>query len=86
MSQKKPQSKLAQSRAAGSLGCGYIAMIGLVLILLLVANVFFVRAFFSSNLSGLDDRVFQALQFMLPIILIFIEYRIYDAFFNRPKS
>lgn len=86
MSKQKPQSKLAQSRAAGSLGCGYIAMIGVILIVLLVANVFFVRAFFSANLSGLDDRAFQAFQFVLPIIMIFIEYRIYDAFFNRPKN
>lgn len=86
MSKLKPKSKLAQSRSTGSLGCGYIAMSGVVLVLLLVANVFFVRAFFSANLSGLDDRIFQASQFMLPIILIFIEYRIYDALFRTNSS
>ena len=83
MSNLEPKSKLTQSPAAGSLGCRYIAMKGLVLILLLVVNVLFVRAFFSANLSGLDDRVFQALQFMLPIVLIFIEYRIYDSLFTK---
>ena len=61
-------------------------MSGVILVLLLVANVFFVRTFFSANLSGLDDRFFQASQFMLPIILIFIEYRIYDALFAKPKN
>ena len=61
-------------------------MSGVVLVLLLVINVFFVRAFFSANLPGLDDRIFQASQFMLPIILIFIEYRIYDAIFAKPNN
>jgi len=61
-------------------------MSGLVLVLLLIVNVFFVRAFFSANLSGLDDRLFQASQFVLPIILIFIEYRIYDALFSKRQN
>ena len=86
MSKLKPKSKHAQSHPASSLGCGYVAMRGLILILLLLANVYFVRAFFSANLSGLDDRFFQASQFMMPIIMIFIEYRIYDALFSKPRN
>ena len=82
----KLKSKPAESRATSSLGCGHIAMIGLVLVLLLIANVFFVRAFFSANLSGLDDRLFQASQFLLPILMIFIEYRIYDILFRGNQN
>lgn len=55
------------------------------MISLLIANVIFVRAFFSDNLSGLDDRLFQASQFMLPIIMLFIEYWVFDAFTNRQQ-
>lgn len=58
---------------------------GFILIVLLVANVWFVKAFFSMNFSGMDDRVFQAAQFVLPIIMIFIEYWIYDAVFTVGK-
>ena len=56
---------------------------GFVLIAMLIANVLFVKAFFAANLSGLDDRVFKAAQFVLPIIMIFIEFWIYDAIFTR---
>ncbi len=86
MSKAKPKSKPAQSRSTGSLGCGFIAINGLVLIILLVANIFFVRAFFSTNLSGLDDRFFQASQFMLPIIMIFIEYWLFDFFRGNQRK
>lgn len=58
---------------------------GIGLIILLVANVLFVRAFFSANLSGVDDRIFQAAQFVLPIIMIFIEFWLYDLVFTRGK-
>jgi len=86
MPKPKIKSKPPEPHSFSSLGCGYIAMSGLVLTLLLVVNVFFVRAFFSANLSGLDDRFFQASQFMLPIVMIFIEYRIYDALFKRNQT
>ncbi|MDG1873365.1 MAG: hypothetical protein P8J27_05615 [Mariniblastus sp.] len=72
-------------RTSGQLGCGFILLSGIRLIVLLVANVLFVRAFFSANLSGLDDRVFQAAQFVLPIIMIFIEFWLYDLVFTRGK-
>lgn len=49
------------------------------LIGLLIANSFFVRTFFGSNIMNLDNRFFSMLQFVLPILLIFIELWIYDA-------
>jgi uncharacterized membrane protein YhdT len=78
-------SKSKAKRASGQLGCGFILFSGIILITLLVVNAFFVRTFFKSNLSGIDDRVFQAAQFILPIILVFIEFWIYDQIFNRGK-
>lgn len=49
------------------------------MILLLSVNWWFVKIFFATNLANLDERVFNAAQFMLPIIMIFIEFWIYDA-------
>ena len=72
-------------RKPGQLGCGFILSSGLVLILLLVVNAFIVRTFFGLNLAGVDDRVFQAAQFVLPIIMIAIQYWIYDQIVNRKK-
>ncbi|MEL7497560.1 MAG: hypothetical protein AAFN77_08115 [Planctomycetota bacterium] len=69
----KTRSKLA------GVGCGFLFFTGLMLILLLGMNWFFVKTFFASNLARIDERVFNAAQFMLPIIMIFIEFWIYDA-------
>jgi uncharacterized membrane protein YoaK (UPF0700 family) len=55
------------------------------LIALLIANVMFVRLFFGANLANLDERFFQAAQFVLPIIMIAVEYWIFDQIFNRKK-
>ena len=74
-----------QARNSGQLGCGFMFLSGFALIALLIANVIFVKAFFSANLSGLDDRFFQAAQFVLPIVMIFIEFWLYDAVFTIGK-
>lgn len=78
-------SKSKSRRSTGQLGCGFILLSGLVLITLLVMNAYFVRTFFKTNLSGIDERIFQAAQFVLPILMIFIEFWIYDQFANRKK-
>lgn len=75
----------SKKRKPGQLGCGFMLVSGIVLIVLLVANLMFVRIFFGVNLAQLDDRVFQAAQFVLPIIMIAIEYWIYDQIVNRRK-
>lgn len=53
-------------------------MTGLVLIGLLIVNSFFVRTFFSSNDLNIDPGFFNAIQFVLPILMIFIEFWAYD--------
>jgi len=39
----------------------------------------FVRTFYGSNVMNIDMGVFNAIQFVLPILLVFIEFWIYDA-------
>ena len=46
---------------------------------LLIANTFFVRTFFGSNNMNIDAGVFNALRFVLPLVMIFIELWIYDS-------
>lgn len=48
------------------------------LIGLLMANSLFVRTFFGSNEMRLNPGVFNALQFVLPVVMIFVELWIYD--------
>lgn len=33
-----------------------------------------------------DERIFQAAQFVLPMIMIFFEYWVYDRIFNRVSA
>lgn len=68
-----------KSPSTGQLGCGFLLSTGIVLLVLLWLNTVFVKTFFAANLAKIDERVFNAAQFMLPIILIFIEFWIYDA-------
>jgi hypothetical protein len=62
------------------IGCGFVLGTGLVIVLLLVINGLFVRAFFSVNLADIDERFFQAAQFVLPILMIFLEFWCFDWF------
>lgn len=78
------KSKNTQSKS-GHLGCGFVLGTGLILILMLVINAYFVRTFFQTEVTGIDERIFQAAQFVLPILMIFIEFRIYDLIVNRKQ-
>jgi hypothetical protein len=60
-------------------GCFFLLMTGLVLIGMLILNALFVRTFFGANYIRMDARVFSAVQFILPLVMIFIEFWIYDA-------
>jgi hypothetical protein len=66
-------------RQPSQTGCFFLLTTGLVLIGLLIINSMFVRTFFGANYIRIDQRVFGAMQFILPIVLIFIEFWIYDA-------
>lgn len=46
---------------------------------LLIVNFFFVRTFFGSNSMNIDAGAFNAIQFVLPLLMIFIEFWTYDA-------
>ena len=69
------------SRKSGtrSYGCSMIAVTGLVTILLLVINTGLVRAVLREGELRIDPRAAQPLQFMLPLVLIFVEFWIFDS-------
>ncbi len=75
----------SKKRNTSENGCGVILLSGTVLTILLVINVMFVRLFFGANFANLDERFFQAAQFVLPIIMIAVEYWVFDQIFNRKK-
>lgn len=62
----------------------YIAWIGLVCIILLILNFELVRMAVGSIpfLAG-NARLAQMLQFFLPIVMIFLEFRLYDYLIDR---
>ena len=69
-----------QKKQTHAIGCGFLLGTGLVILTLLTLNSIFVQIFFSVNLAGIDERFFQAAQFVLPIVMIFIEFWFYDWF------
>ena len=58
---------------------------GIILLVLLVINAAFVRVFFGANVANVDDRVFHAAQFVLPMVMIAIEYWIFDQLTARRR-
>lgn len=63
-----------------SIGCGYIITQGTLLCLLLVINGYIVRS--TINLDwGEEVRITQAIQFVLPVVMIFIELFVFDLLF-----
>jgi hypothetical protein len=60
--------------------------LGLLICSLLVINGLLVRAFFIANPSlGNEVRLTQASQFILPILMIFLEFWIYDFLIYRAE-
>jgi len=70
-----------ESQTARRSGWSFFSVLrsGLVLIGLLLLNSFLVKTFVDTSAMFSDDlRISQTLQFILPLLLIFIEYWIYD--------
>jgi len=66
-------------------GCTFTLVVGLVMTALFVFNGVFVRAFLPSS-TMLDDRIYQPIIFGIPILMIFVEYWIFDRFMRRFSS
>jgi len=63
-------------------GCSFTLMVGLIMTTMFVVNGFLVRAFLPSS-TMIDDRVYQPMMFGIPILMIFLEYWIFDRFMRR---
>lgn len=61
------------------LGCLTILAIGLVVIVMLLINSLIVKAFLDSTGALAEDhRVLQTLQFVLPVVMMVVEYWLFD--------
>lgn len=75
-----------RKRSTHNSGCLFVLMQGLVIAGLLFLNGILVRAFILAN-PGFDDiRVVQAVQFVIPLIMIFFELWIYDFLTARTSE
>ncbi len=67
-----------KSKRGSAIGCGFVLSIGLLICLLLLLNSLVVRAFLNANLSNADQRIAQAAQFVVPVLMIYFEFWFYD--------
>jgi hypothetical protein len=72
-----------KSKRGSAVGCGFVLSTGLLICVLLVVNALIVRAFLSANLSHADQRIIQAAQFIVPVLMIFFELWFYDLVSRR---
>ena len=59
--------------------------VALIICVLLIVNGLLVKTFVSLNMPDADTRIQQALQFVLPVVMIFIEFWFYDMV-NRQSN
>lgn len=75
---------MANSKKSNRLdGCTFALVVGLVMTALFIANGIFVRAFLAPSSSVIDDRIFQPVQFGFPILMIFVEFWLFDRFIRH---
>lgn len=72
-----------KKRKSGQSGCLFIVGVGVMMIFMLVFNSVVVKISFSVYLPEIDERVARAAQFVLPIVMIFLEFWIYDRVASR---
>lgn len=66
------------------LGCLYVLGMGAVAIALLLINGIVVRSFLAANSSLFPDLKWeQAINYFVPVLLIFVEFWIFDLFRRR---
>lgn len=85
---KLPGQKMKRTRLGGLArsrsGCSAVIAEGLLLTLLLILNGLFVKTFLLADKNWGDEiRLQQALQFVIPILLIAAEYWVFDLLFSR---
>lgn len=72
-----PKSK-SHTKASGA-GCVYVFGLGIMIVALLVFNAWIVEVFLTANNElNLDVRITQAAQFVLPVIMIFVQFWVFD--------
>ena len=68
------------------LGCFYAIWLGIACTVLLIVNFEAVRALLDiSGLRAINTKAAQVLQFFTPIVLIVIEFWLYDAISDRAE-
>lgn len=69
---------LLRNRSTTKLGCGFLLGLGGMICVLFVLNLMFVKAFVVANFPGIDFRYSQAAYSIMPVLLIFFEFWLYD--------
>ncbi len=68
------------SRPGAQVGCGFILAQAALICVLLLINGFLVRSFIHLD-WGQEVRISQAIQLILPVVLVFVELWLLDLFF-----
>ncbi|MEZ6094334.1 MAG: hypothetical protein R3C03_08835 [Pirellulaceae bacterium] len=74
-------SRKKKSESRSGIGFRYVSAVGIIVILLLFINGLLVRAFVNANMSSDGDadlRYSQAVQYLMPLVLIIVEFWVFD--------
>jgi hypothetical protein len=81
-----PRNK-KKSEIRSGIGFRYVTAVGFIIVALLFINGLFVRAFINANMiSAFDLRITQAIQFAMPLILIVVEFWVFDRLTQNTRQ
>ena len=80
---RQKQTIMSRSFNRKRTGFGTVIVQGLLITLMLIVHGLFVKTFLLADKNLGDIRIQQALQFLVPIVMIFAELWLYDFIFAR---
>ncbi len=73
-----------QTAKRSRLGCVFVLGVGFICILLLLVNGVLVRSFLTANSDFISElAIQQAVQYVVPVVMIFVEFWIFDLLVSR---
>lgn len=74
------RSKFSSSRKRFRSGGGFAVLVMLTVVALMTINAFIATHFFRATMDGVDSRIVDPLKFISTVLLVFLEYWLYDQF------
>ena len=72
------RSKSSSKNSRARSGCGFTVLVTATVVALMLINAVLANAFFGAFIGRVDSRILDPLKFMSAVLLVFLEYWLFD--------